>query len=82
MLQNILFLIVFMILVIPMGKYLYQVANCEKAFGDRIFNKVDNTIYKIFKIDKEEMNWKQYVLALIITNAVMIFAGYLSLIHI
>lgn len=62
-----------------MGKYLYQVANCEKAFGDRIFNKVDNTIYKIFKIDKEEMNWKQYVLALIITNAVMIFAGYLIL---
>lgn len=79
MLQNILFLIVFMILVIPMGKYLYQVANCEEAFGDRIFNKVDNTIYKIFKIDKEEMNWKQYVLALIITNAVMIFAGYLIL---
>lgn len=79
MLQNILFLIVFMILVIPMGKYLYQVANCERAFGDRIFNKVDNTIYKIFKIDKEEMNWKQYVLALIITNAVMIFAGYLIL---
>ncbi|RHQ97942.1 potassium-transporting ATPase subunit KdpA [Peptoclostridium sp. AF21-18] len=79
MLQNILFLIVFMILVVPMGKYLYQVANCEKAFGDRIFNKVDNTIYKIFKIDKEEMNWKQYVLALIITNAVMIFAGYLIL---
>lgn len=79
MLQNILFLIVFMILVIPMGKYLYQVANCEKAFGDRIFNKVDNTIYKIFKIDKEEMNWKQYVLALIMTNAVMIFAGYLIL---
>lgn len=79
MLQNILFLIVFMILVVPMGKYLYQVANCERAFGDRIFNKVDNTIYKIFKIDKEEMNWKQYVLALIITNAVMIFAGYLIL---
>ena len=79
MLQNILFLIVFMILVVPMGKYLYQVANCEKAFGDRIFNKVDNTIYKIFKIDKEGMNWKQYVLALIITNAVMIFAGYLIL---
>lgn len=79
MLQNILFLIVFMILVVPMGKYLYQVANCEKAFGDRIFNKVDNTIYKIFKIDKEEMNWKQYVLALITTNAVMIFAGYLIL---
>lgn len=79
MLQNILFLIVFMILVVPMGKYLYQVANCEKAFGDRIFNKVDNTIYKIFKIDTEEMNWKQYVLALIITNAVMIFAGYLIL---
>lgn len=79
MLQNILFLIVFMILVVPIGKYLYQVANCEKAFGDRIFNKVDNTIYKIFKIDKEEMNWKQYVLAIIITNAVMIFAGYLIL---
>lgn len=79
MLQNILFLVVFMILVVPMGKYLYQVANCEEAFGDKVFNKVDNTIYKVFRIDKEEMNWKQYVLALIITNAVMIFVGYLIL---
>lgn len=79
MLQNILFLAIFMILVIPMGKYLYKVANYEKTFGDKIFSKIDNSIYKVCRIEKEEMSWKEYLMALVLTNAIMIFIGYLIL---
>ncbi|GAA0117509.1 potassium-transporting ATPase subunit KdpA [Clostridium senegalense] len=78
--QIFLILLVFILLIIPMGKYLYKVITGEKAFGDRIFNKVDNLIYKICGIDKDEdMNWKQYILALIVVNGVMVLIGYIIL---
>lgn len=73
-------LTLFMLLVVPVGKYLYQVSSGEKAFGDKIFNKIDNSIYKICGIDKnEKMNWKQYVASIIIVNAVMVIIGYVIL---
>ena len=79
-LQIIIPLLVFMILVVPMGKYLYYVSTGNKAFGDKLFNKIDNFIYKICGINKdEEMNWKEYVLSLIVVNAVMVFIGYIIL---
>lgn len=78
--QIFLILLVFILLIIPMGKYLYKVITGEKAFGDRIFNKIDNLIYKICGIDKDEdMNWKQYILTLIVVNGVMVLIGYIIL---
>ncbi|HEK8723495.1 TPA: potassium-transporting ATPase subunit KdpA [Clostridioides difficile] len=80
MVQIVIVLAIFMILVIPMGKYLYHIATNQKTFGDRLFDKVDNFIYKVCSIDKKkEMNWKQYALALLFTNAVMVFIGYIIL---
>lgn len=80
LLQIIIPLMIFMILVVPMGKYLYYVSTGDKVFGDTFFNKIDNFIYKICGIDKnEEMNWKQYILSIITVNAVMVFIGYLIL---
>jgi K+-transporting ATPase ATPase A chain len=78
--QIIIVLVLFMLLIIPMGKYLYYVSSREKAFGDRFFNKIDNFIYKICGINKDdEMNWKEYILSLIAVNAVMVLIGYLIL---
>ena len=71
MLQIVLTLAIFMILVIPMGTYMYHIATKQKTFADKIFNPLDNTIYKICHIGREGMNWKQ--------NAVMVFIGYLVL---
>ena len=68
-----------MILVIPMGTYMYHIATKQKTFADKIFNPLDNTIYKICHIGREGMNWKQYALHLLTTNAVMVFIGYLVL---
>ncbi|MDT8717797.1 potassium-transporting ATPase subunit KdpA [Clostridium sp. 19966] len=79
-LQIIIPLVIFMLLVVPTGKYLYYVSTGEKAFGDKVFNPIDNFIYKICGIDKkEEMGWKKYVVVLILVNAVMTFAAYLVL---
>lgn len=80
MVQIVIVLAIFMILVIPMGKYLYHIATNQKTFGDRLFDKVDNCIYKVCSIDKKkEMNWKQYALALVFTNTAMVFIGYIIL---
>lgn len=79
MLQIVLTLAIFMILVIPMGTYVYHIATKQKTFADKIFNPLDNTIYKICHIGREGMNWKQYALHLLTTNAVMVFIGYLVL---
>lgn len=79
MLQIVLTLAIFMILVIPMGTYMYHIATKQKTFADKIFNPLDNIIYKICHIGREGMNWKQYALHLLTTNAVMVFIGYLVL---
>lgn len=80
MVQIVIVLAIFMILVIPMGKYLYHISTNQKTFGDKVFDKIDNCIYKVCRIDKnKEMNWKQYALALLVTNAVMVFIGYVIL---
>ncbi|WP_255654823.1 potassium-transporting ATPase subunit KdpA [Clostridioides sp. ZZV15-6598] len=80
MVQIVIVLAIFMILVIPMGKYLYHISTNQKTLGDKVFDKIDNCIYKVCSIDKKkEMNWKQYALALLVTNAVMVFIGYVIL---
>lgn len=79
MLQIVLTLAIFMILVFPMGTYMYHIATHQKTFADKVFDPVDNLIYKICGIKGTGMNWKKYALSLLMANAVMVFAGYLVL---
>lgn len=79
MAQIIVTLALYLVLVIPMGTYLYHIAAGEKTFADPVFNRVDNAIYKVCRIAREGMNWKQYTLHLLMTNAVMVGVGYLVL---
>lgn len=79
MLQIILVLAMFVILVIPMGRYMYHIATDQKTFADRVFDPVDRLIYKICGIKGGDMNWKEYALSLVTANAVMILVGYLIL---
>ena len=79
MLQIMAALVIYMVLVIPMGTYLYHITTGRKTFADPVFDRIDNGIYRICKINRQGMNWKQYALSLLTTNAVMIFAGYLIL---
>lgn len=80
MLQIILTLVLFVAIAIPVGRYLYKVTDKKHTFADPVFNRMDNAIYKMCGINQEkEMNWKQYILALIATNALMIGIGYFIL---
>lgn len=79
MLQIALTLVVFILAVIPMGRYMYHIAVKKKTFADPFFDRVDNRIYKICRINRKGMNWKDYTLSLLMTNAVMVFVGYLVL---
>ena len=72
-------LLIYMILVIPIGIYLYHVAAKQKTFADPVFDRIDNLIYRVCRINRESMNWKVYALNLIMTNAVMILIGYVVL---
>lgn len=79
-LQIIIPLVIFMLLVVPMGRYLYKVSTRERAFGDGFFNIIDNFIYKVCRIDKsEEMTWKEYVISIIVLNCVITVFGYIIL---
>ena len=80
MMQIVLTLAIFLLLVIPMGRYMYHIAVGQRTFADPVFDRVDNGIFRLCGINKERgMNWKTYALALVATNAVMVFIGYLIL---
>ena len=80
MLQLVLTLIIYLILVIPVGRYLYHIAAGKHTFADPVFDRVDGAIYKLGGVDPHKgMNWKQYAMTLIGTNAVMIAIGYIIL---
>ena len=76
------------VLAIPIGKYIAKVYLGDKTLLDPIFNPIERFIFKISGInDKEEMNWKQHLKALLSVNLgwfilcffVLIFQGSLPL---
>ena len=76
------------VLAIPIGKYIAKVYTGDKTLLDPIFNPIERFIFKTSGInDKEEMNWKQHLKALLSVNMVwfvlcffvLIFQGSLPL---
>ena len=47
MLQIILTIILYLIMVIPVGIYVYHIAAGKHTFADPVFDRVDGVIYKI-----------------------------------
>lgn len=79
-LQIILTIALYLVMVIPVGIYVYHIAAGKHTFADPVFNRVDGVIYKISGIKPQNgMNWKKYALALLATNGVMILLGYIIL---
>lgn len=80
MLQIILTIILYLIMVVPVGTYVYHIAAGKHTFADPVFDRVDGVIFKISGVDPVSgMNWKRYAAALVGTNAVMILLGYIVL---
>ena len=51
MLQIILTLVLYMIIVIPVGRYMYHIAAGKHTFADPVFDRVDGVIYKVGGVD-------------------------------
>lgn len=79
MLQIAVLLVVFVIIVIPMGKYMFHVATGRRTFVDPVFNRIEAFLYKIFRIDTKDMGWKRYAVTLLLVNAAMVLVGYIVL---
>ncbi len=80
MIQLALTILIYLILVIPVGIYVYHIAAGKRTFADPVFDRVDGVIYRVSGINPQKgMNWKQYTVALLATNAVMILLGYIIL---
>ena len=79
MLQILCTLLIFMVIIFPIGMYVYHITTHKKSFADPVFDRVDHVIYKVFRIDTSNMNWKQYACALLLVNACMVLVGYLLL---
>ena len=80
MLQLALTVLIYLIMVIPVGIYLYHIAAGKHTFADPVFDRADRVIYRVSGIRPQKgMNWKTYALALLGTNAVMILMGYIVL---
>lgn len=60
------YLILLVVLAIPLGKYISKVMDGEKVFLSKLLGPIENFIYKILRIDKEEqMDWKKYLKSVI-----------------
>ena len=79
MLQIICTLLIFMIIIFPIGKYVYHVSTMKKTFADPVFDRFDHVLYRVLKIDTTNMGWKKYALTLLLVNAFFVFIGYIIL---
>lgn len=80
MFQIMMTLLIYLLLVIPVGRYLYHIMAGKHTALDAVFDPIDASLYKVAGINPHKgMNWKQYALALLATNAVMLLIAYLVL---
>lgn len=79
MIQILCTLLIFMIIIFPIGNYVYHISTKKKTFADPVFDRVDNFLYKLLRIQSPNMGWKKYALTLLLVNACLIFVGYLIL---
>lgn len=79
MLQIAATLLLFLVILYPIGLYVYHIATGKKSFIDPICDRVDHGIYKVLHIDTSNMNWKRYAVSLLAVNACLVLVGYLIL---
>lgn len=78
--QIVLTMILYLLLLIPVGNYVYRIAAGKHTFADPVMDRVDHAIYKLCGVNPERsMDWKRYAGTLVGTNLVMILLGYLIL---
>lgn len=79
-LQIAIVILVLVLLVKPLGTYLYQVFRNEGNRTDKWFSWVEKPIFALIGLkERKGMTWKGYAISFVITNMVLVAAGYLIL---
>ncbi|AYR25947.1 potassium-transporting ATPase subunit KdpA [Herbaspirillum rubrisubalbicans] len=72
-----LYLVVLLLLSLPLGWYMARVMEGKSRFN-RLFGGIERIFYRISGIDGEqEMNWKQYAIAVVLFNFIGVVVVYL-----
>jgi K+-transporting ATPase ATPase A chain len=78
LLQIMLYLIVLLMLVKPLGSYMARVYEGEPTLLDRVCGPIERLIYRAAGIHPEvEMNWRTYAVALLIFNLLGLIGVYI-----
>ncbi len=73
-------ILVLVLLVKPLGTYLYQVFRNEDNRTDKWFSWAEKPIFALIGLkDRKGMTWKGYALSFVITNIILVASGYLIL---
>jgi len=74
--QWVLYLVVLLLLVKPLGLYMAKVFEGKPLWVDKILGPLERLIYKLSGVRAEEMNWKTYAVAMLLFNAVGLLTVY------
>jgi len=78
--QIVLYLLVLLILVKPLGTYMARVYSGEHTPLDRLLRPVERLLYRLAGVNpQQEMDWKIYALAMLLFNGLGFLALYLIL---
>jgi K+-transporting ATPase ATPase A chain len=76
-LQILLYFGILLLLVKPIGVYLYRVMEGERTFLDPVFRSVERLIYRLCAVDPTvEQHWTTYTVAMLLFNFVGLFLLY------
>ncbi len=79
-LQLLIVIAILILLVKPLGTYVYHVFSNEQNRLDKVFGGSERLIYKIIGLKRREgMSWKMYALSFIATNIILVAFSYLIL---
>ena len=79
-LETILFFVVLLALVKPLGSFMAQVYQGERSFLSPVLTPLENLLYRLCGVDKdEEMGWQGYAWAMILFNLVLFVALFAML---
>lgn len=78
--QIVVVIAILLLLVKPVGTYLYHVFSNEPNRTDRFFGRIERGIYKLSGLNKRGgMSWKRYAVSFLSTNIVLVAFGYFLL---
>ncbi|CAG7649287.1 potassium-transporting ATPase subunit KdpA [Paenibacillus allorhizosphaerae] len=73
-------ILILMLIVKPLGTYLYQVFRNEASVTDKFFSIIEKPVFALIGLkDRKGMTWKTYGLSFILTNIVLVAVSYLIL---